>query len=244
MTELEALFASHPAAWAAGAAAGIALAFSIALWRTKLAFGVKAEGQLGSGGRLEAWLRFGFVGLILVREADGRRHRAITLAHRRWFDRALVRSKTKPRKKRRSAPRQDRKAGFNRVRFIRRHWKLLDLARFFWRRRVDFHVHALAGRIEVGFEEPDHTGELYGAFCALTPLVRGITARDDGAIQAGSLALIPDWSLQDHLAGHLQVGMDIRIVRLAFLTACFLARHWHRAPRGRRHRRRARTAAT
>ena len=243
MAELEALLASHPWAWAAGAAGGIALAFSIALWRTKLALGVEAEGRLGSGGRLEAWLRFGFVGLVLVRDADGRRHRAITLARRRWFDRALVRAKTKPGKKRRDAPRQGRKAGFNGVRFIRRHWRLLELARFAWRRRVDFHIHALAGRVEVGFEQPDHTGELYGAFCALTPVVPGLAARHDGAIQAGGLTLIPNWSLEDHLAGHLRIGVDIRLVRLAFMTACFLATHWRRGPRGRRRRRHRRIAA-
>lgn len=240
MAEWQALITSHPWAWVAGGTAVVLLGLVIFVWRLKLSFGVSAAGKLGFGGHFEAWGRLGFVGMVLVRDVDGRRHRAITIGGQRWFDRTVTSKKKRPAKARsqRSKPKRGA-SGFDWFRFVRRHWSLWKLARFAWQRRVDFRFHALSGHVEVGFEEPNHTGEFYGAFCALTPLVPSLSTRDDGAIQAGDLCLSPDWSLEDHIAGNLRVGMDIRIIRLAFMTLWFLLTRWHRAPRPRRQGRRA-----
>ncbi len=243
ITELQTLLASHPFVWLGAGITAIALALSIALWRTQLSFGAKVEGSMGSGGRLEAWVRFGPLGTIFLREPDGLRHRVMTFAGYRCFDRVVVASKKPSRRSRRRTPRAHRKSGFDLIRSIRRHWSLSEIAKFAWSRRRDFHCHALAGRIEVGFEHPDHTGEFYGACCSLTPLVPRMVAGDDGSFLAGNLTLVPNWSLENHLSGHLRVRMDIRLIRLGLLTAWFLATHWHRAPRRSRWTRHGRVAA-
>ena len=51
ITELQTLLASHPFVWLGAGITAIALALSIALWRTQLSFGAKVEGSLGCGGQ-------------------------------------------------------------------------------------------------------------------------------------------------------------------------------------------------
>lgn len=248
ITEFQALVAAHP--WSTGglALAALGLLLLIALWRTRLRLGAAAQGGIGSGVHLEAWIRLGPVSLRVLREKGGHSHRVMTLAGIRCFDRPLAASAKSSRKaKSKKAKTQARKAAsgpspLDRLRQVRRHWSLLEIAQFAWSRRKDFQFHALSGRVEIGFEEPEYTGEFYGACCSLTPIVPRMVAGDDGSILAADLAIVPDWSLKDHLAGHIQLGMDIRVIRLACATAWFLLTHWHRAPSPSRRRRRTRVA--
>lgn len=218
--------------WLAGAGAALALSILVvALWRASLRLGVSLAGDPEAGGSLEAWAKLG------PWRADWQKRTGEPARQSLRFFGLRVRSRQgasqRPRKKaERDSPKPAKKGGaWQSFRFLLRHWDLRELGAFAWKRRRDFRIRGLAGRAEFGFSEPEHTGEIYGALCVLTAVLPPLRADADGSVRTDEFALFPDWSLQDRLAGRVEAGMEIRVVRALVATLFFFATHWHRARR-------------
>lgn len=220
--------ANSPVGLAAGIA-GLGLLF-LALWRTSLRLGFALAGDPDAGGSFTAWARLGPV------RVDWHKHSGEPVGQTLRVLGVRVRSRpraTGPRHKKPRTPPKPAKARdpSQALRYFLRHWSLSDVASFAWRRRRDIQLSPLEGRVEFGFAEPERTGEVYGALCVLTGVLPPLRADADGSIRTPRLALFPEWSLRDRLAGHAKAELKIRVVRAGIATLIFFLTHWHPARR-------------
>ena len=214
------------------AAAGLALALlAVATWRTSLHLGLSLSSDPETGRSLYAWGKLGPLRVQWQKQIGQPTRQTIHFLGMRVRTREGGRSPS--RKPPRAEPSKSTKKGRTgqSLRFFLSHWHLREVGAFVWRRRRDFRVHGLEGHIEFGFAEPERTGEVYGALCALTGVIPPLRAEADGSIRTDHLALFPDWSLQDRLTGRIEAGIEIRIVRTAIATLFFFLTHWHPARR-------------
>jgi hypothetical protein len=167
----------------------------------------QVEGNLDDGARIDVRLRFAPLAAHLQRDPAGPLRVDVTLAG--------IALPT-----RRSRPATSPSGGtVPRLARIHRRWRVDDLLRFLVRRRHHLVVRHIEGHVRYGFEDPALTGQVYGAVCTARPLL------DPEA----RVAVMPDWSMQDVLAGRLLAELRLFVGRLAIALAIFLVTNRRRA---------------
>lgn len=183
-----------------------------------LAVDGRVTGSLEEGADVDVRLRFWPVGVHVHGPVRGARSIDVTVARVPW-----------PRRPSRPEARREGSA----ARPARRRWRAEEIVRFLVRHRHLIVVRRLDGVVRYGFEDPALTGQTHGLVASAAPLL-GPPAR---------LTIEPDWSMQDVLAGRLDVALRVRAGRLALAVAWTLVSRSARRPRApwRRSRRRARS---
>jgi hypothetical protein len=107
-----------------------------------------------------------------------------------------------------------------------RRWPAAELVRLAVRHRHALVVRRLDGEVRYGFEDPALTGQVHGLVSAARPLLE----------PPARLTLLADWSMQDVLAGRVDVELRVRVGRVALpLARLLLSRSARRRrARGRR----------
>ncbi len=170
---------------------------------TPLVVAGSVAGDLHDG--VDADLRLRFAPLVL--HVHGRRRVDVTVAGMRLPRRAGGAPRTT---RRRASRGPDR-------------WPVADLVRFAVRHRRALGVRRLDGEVRYGFEDPALTGQVHGLLSAARPLFE----------PPARLTLLADWSMQDVLAGRVDVELSVRIGRLGLPLAWLLLSRSARRRRAR-----------
>jgi hypothetical protein len=98
-----------------------------------------------------------------------------------------------------------------------------ELVNFVVRRRRDLVVRRIDGEVRYGFEDPALTGQLHGLVSVARPVVDPDTR----------VAWMPDWSMQDVLAGRLDADLRLFAGRVGLALGWFLVSRSVRRRRAR-----------
>ncbi len=172
----------------------------------------QVEGSLDDGARIDLRLRFAPLAAHVHGTPAGPLTVDVTLAGLR-LPRRRGTPATPP-----SAP-PAREGAWPRLARFHRRWRIDDLLRFLVRRRRHLVVRRIEGHVRYGCEDPALTGQIHGVVCTARPLL------DPDA----RVAVMPDWSMQDVLAGRLLAELRVFVGRLAIALAIFLLMNRRRA---------------
>jgi hypothetical protein len=187
-------------------AIAVAVLLLVVAWLLLAPVGVDGtvEGSLHDGAHVDLHVRFAPLALH-VHDSDV----DVTIAGVRL-----------PRRASASRPRRAGEGRARRARFYER-WRLDDLLRVVVHHRRLLRVRRLEGDVRYGFEDPALTGQAHGLLSTAQPLFA----------PPARVTFLADWSMQDVLAGHVELELRVFAGRLAIAVAwAMLTRSVRRRP--------------